>query len=88
MQIETLKPGQRVRITQTIDRRDQDWHRTIVGVVQSVRPEKTASWFAHTKNGQYWVWRVRLTKDDGELTTVNVDPRTHIEILDGDAGNA
>jgi len=88
MQLDTLKPGQRVRITQTIDRRDQDWQRTVVGVIQSVQPEKTASWFAHAKNGKYWLWRIRLAKDDGELTTVNVDPHTRIEILDGELRSA
>jgi hypothetical protein len=88
MDIESLKPGQRVRITQTIDRRDRDWQRVIVGVVQGVRPEKTASWFAHTKDGQYWVWRIRLAKDDGELTTINVDPHTRVELLDGEPTGA
>jgi hypothetical protein len=79
MTINDLKPGQRVRITQEIDRREGNWASTVTGVVQSAGQEQTGSWFAHSKNGKYWLWRVRLRKDDGELTTLTVDPLTRVE---------
>ena len=76
-----LQPGQRVRIVQTIDRRDRDWRTTVTGVVRAVEPQKTGSWFAHGKDDKLWLLRVRLVKDDGEVTVLNVDPRTQIEPL-------
>jgi len=76
-----LQPGQRVRIVQTIDRRDRDWRTAVTGVVRAVEPQKTGSWFAHGKDDKLWLLRVRLVKDDGEVTVLNVDPRTQIEPL-------
>jgi hypothetical protein len=78
--IEQLRPGQRVRILHTIERRDQDWQVAVVGVVQAIEQQKTGSWYAHAKDDKLWLWRVRLVKDDREITTVNIDPRTRIEL--------
>lgn len=82
MELEQLKPGQRIRVIQTIDRRDVDWHAEVVGKVHSVAQEKTGSWYAHSKDARYWLWRIRLQKDDGELTTLNLDQRSRIELLE------
>lgn len=76
-----LKPGQRVRIRQEIDRREGNWSAEVVGTIIAVRPEKTGSWFAHGKDDKLWLNRVRLRKDDGELTTIAVDPFTRVEVL-------
>lgn len=83
MTILDCKPGQHVRITQTIDRRDRDWHATVEGVVEAVEMRKTESWFAHSKDNKYWLLRVRLRKHDGEVTIVNVDQLSRIEVLAG-----
>ncbi len=85
MTISECKPGQRVRISQEIDRREGNWRTEVVGVVQFVRPEKTGSWFAHSKDGRLWLLRVQLQKDDGELTTLSVDSLTTVEVLDSPA---
>jgi hypothetical protein len=81
MTIRDVKPGQRVRLIQEIDRREGAWRAETVGVVDSVHLEKTGSWFAHAKDDQLWLCRVRLRKDDGELTTVTLDPYLEIELL-------
>ena len=81
MTINDCKPGQRVRITQEIDRREGNWRTDVVGVIQSVGPEKTGSWYAHGKDGRLWLLRVRLQKEDGELTTIAADPLTKVELL-------
>jgi hypothetical protein len=88
MTTDELKPGQRVRIVQTIDRRERDWHATVVGVVQAVELGKTGSWYAHAKDDKFWLRRIRLVKDDGEVTTINIDPCTQIELLSPAAGAA
>jgi hypothetical protein len=77
--------GQRVRVRQTIDRREGPWHAEVVGTVEYVRYEKTGSWFAHGQDLRLWLLRLRLRKDDGELATVVVDPRTVIEVLPPDS---
>jgi hypothetical protein len=85
MTVDQCKPGQRVRITHTIDRREQDWHTEVTGVVEKVELQQTGSWYAHSKNDKLWLQRIRLRKDDGEISVINVDGRTRIELLDGAA---
>ncbi len=82
MTIDECRPGQRVRVVQTIERREGDWHDTVIGVIQSVTLEKTGSWYAHSKDDKLWLRRVRLVKDDGEVSVLSVDVLTEIELLD------
>jgi hypothetical protein len=83
MQAEDLQPGQQVRITQTIERREGDWQHVVEGVVESVEYRPTGSWYAHGKDDRYWLRRVRLRKPDGELTTLTIDVYTQVEVLGG-----
>ena len=76
-----LKPGTRIRVDQTIRSRGDAWTVQVEGRVLSHQPEKTASWFAHGKHGKVWLTRLRLKKDDGEITTLNLDPETQITVL-------
>ena len=82
MKITDCQPGQRVRIIQEVDRREGNWRSEVVGVIQSIGQEKTGSWHAHGKNGRLWLLRVRLRKDDGELTTITADSLTKVELLE------
>jgi hypothetical protein len=81
MNADQLKPGQRVRITQTIERRAGDWNATVTGVIESVDTSTTGSWFAHGRDDKFWLRRIRLRKDDGEISTLNADLRTDVELL-------
>ncbi len=81
LKVTDIAPGQRVRITQTIERRERDWQQTVEGVVQAVEMGKTGSWYAHSKDNRYWLIRVRLRKDDGELTLLNLDNQSRCELL-------
>jgi hypothetical protein len=81
MNIQEIQPGQRIRVFQEIDRREDNWVHDLVGTVLSVSPEKTGSWYAHGKDKKLWLNRVRLRKEDGELTTVVIDRHTRLEIL-------
>jgi hypothetical protein len=88
MTIEELKPGLKVRVIQTVDRRAGDWQTAVVGVIQSVEEQKTGSWYAHAKDDRFWLRRIRLQKDDGEITVLNVDDRTKLELLGGGGGQS
>jgi hypothetical protein len=81
--ISDCKPGQRVRIKYTIDRRDGDWHGEVEGVIEQIDLEKTGSWYAHSKDNKFWLRRVKLRKDDGELSLLNLDYMTDVDIVDG-----
>ena len=76
-----IQPGQRVRIYQEIDRREGNWSNAVEGTVVRAEPEKTGSWYAHGADDKLWLYRIRLQKDDGELTTVVVDQHTRCEML-------
>lgn len=77
-------PGQRIRVRQRIARREGDWIVDVAGEVLEVKQEPTGSWFVHGLNNKLWLNRVRLRKDDGDVTTVSIDSATEVEVL-GDA---
>ena len=76
-----LRPGAKVRITQQIAGRDYTWTSDVVGTVMNFEQKPTGSWYAHSKDDKLWLDRVLLKKDDGELTTLNLDDYSHVEIL-------
>lgn len=81
MREQQLKPGQRIRLSQEIDRREGNWTSELVGIVLSAQPEPTGSWHAGGKAGRLWLNRIRLRKEDGEITTVVLDQHTRVEVL-------
>lgn len=76
----TLVPGQRVRVVQTVNTRDGPWQTEVEGEVVSCRPEPTGSWFAHGKNDRFWLLRLRLRRDDGELVDLTLDDRSQVSL--------
>ena len=86
MSLSQLKPGMRVRITQTIRRSGGDWQMSVTGQVLSCGLEQTGSWHAHSPQGKLMLTRIRLRKDDGELTAVNLDDSSRVEIIEAGAG--
>lgn len=76
-----LKPGDRIRVTQRIESRTGAWPSRVEGTVESCKWEPTGSWFAHGKDDRLWLLRVRLRKDDGEITTLVIDRNSEIDLL-------
>jgi hypothetical protein len=77
-----LKPGARVRVTQQIAARHYAWANEVVGTVTDYEQKQTGSWFAHAKDDKLWLDRLTVRKDDGEMTMLNLDEFSHIEVLD------
>jgi hypothetical protein len=77
----SLQPGARVKITQQIAARDYAWTNEVTGTIVSYEQQPTGSWYAHGKNDKLWLDRLTLRKLDGELTTLNLDEFTKVEIL-------
>ncbi|HOJ75825.1 MAG TPA: hypothetical protein PL151_15090 [Phycisphaerae bacterium] len=76
-----LAPGDRIRVTERIVGMAQTWVTQVEGEVIACRPETTGSWFTHGKRAKLWLLRVRLRKPDGEITTLNLDQNSQVEIL-------
>lgn len=77
-----LNPGQRVRVLQQIPQRHNVWSTSVEGVVVTFKQAKTGSWFAHSKDDRLWLDRLELRKDDGELTVINLDHYSRVELID------
>jgi hypothetical protein len=68
-----LVPGAKVKVIQQIAARDYSWTSETSGSVIEFRQEQTGSWFAHSKDDKLWLDRLTLQKEDGEITTLNLD---------------
>lgn len=76
-----LPAGTRVRVTQSFQGGAQAVEARVEGVVEAWEAEPTGSWHAHGKDGRLWLNRLRLRKDDGELTLLVIDERSDVEQL-------
>jgi hypothetical protein len=83
-----LKPGVKVRVTQQIAARGRTWMSEVDGTIVRYEQKQTGSWYAHAKNDRLWLDRLTLRKSDGELTKLNLDEYTHIEIDGAGAASA
>lgn len=84
---EHLEVGKRVRVTQQIPQRSGTISGSVEGVVVARGAGKTGSWFAHTADGQVWLDRLELRKDDGEIVVCNLDQYSRVESVE-DAASA
>lgn len=72
-------PGQRVRVTQQNPRLSGVLSSTVEGVIVRFGQQKTGSWFAHSKDDKFWLDRLEIRKDDGELVVLNLDQYSRVE---------
>lgn len=77
-----LVPGVRVKVTQQIGARDYSISTDVTGTVVQYEQKPTGSWFAHARDGRLWLDRLVLKKDDGEITTLNLDQFSRVEVLE------
>jgi len=68
-----LVPGAKVKVIQQIAARNYSWNSETSGTVVEFRQKQTGSWYAHSKDDKLWLDRLTLRKDDGEITTLNLD---------------
>jgi hypothetical protein len=78
-----LKPGVTVKVIQQIAGRDYSLTNEIRGTVMEFGQRQTGSWFAHSKSDKLWLDRLTIKKDDGEITTLNLDDYSVVEITGG-----
>jgi hypothetical protein len=75
-----LAPGARVKIVQQIAARNYSWASEIRGTVVEYSQQQTGSWYAHSKDDKLWLDRLTLQKADGEITTLNLDEFSVVQI--------
>lgn len=75
-----LVPGAQVKVTQQIAGRDYAWASEVRGTVMEYSQKQTGSWYAHSRDDKLWLDRLLLRKADGELSTLNLDDYTRVEI--------
>jgi hypothetical protein len=76
-----LVPGVKVVVTQQIPARDHVWTNQTRGTVVGFEQKPTGSWFAHSKNDKLWLDRLLVRLDDGELSTLNLDDYSRVEMI-------
>ncbi|MCL2330781.1 MAG: hypothetical protein FWC56_05715 [Phycisphaerae bacterium] len=73
--------GDHIRVTQQIVTREQPWIVPIEGEVTSIHTEPTGAWFAHGKDLHFWLRRIVLRHDDGEISSLIIDQNTQAEVI-------
>jgi hypothetical protein len=74
--------GTRIRVTQQMPLRDRTWSEAIEGEIIRFRQAETGSWFAHALGDRFWLDRLELRLDDGELIVLNLDQFSVLETID------
>ncbi len=77
-----LKPGQRIKITQTVRVGIKSWQTTVEGTVRDVQVLVTGTTVDRAPDDFVGVPTVHFTKPNGELSSITVDERTRIELMD------
>ncbi|MFQ3593188.1 MAG: hypothetical protein SNJ82_08370 [Gemmataceae bacterium] len=80
--VRSLKPGMRIRITQTV-RMNSRWsfRRAIEGVFREVNYLRTGLATDRVPEDDIIVVTVHFTKDNGELSCVTLDDSSQIEVI-------
>lgn len=77
--------GARVRVVQQMPQRGQTFTATIEGTVLRQERQTSGSWFARNKQDRVWLDRLVVRKDDGEISILNLDEYSRVEVLSGAA---
>jgi hypothetical protein len=80
------QPGTMVRITQQIPRRTDTYTAEVTGKVIRQERQNSGSWYARNANNRVWLDRIILQKADGEISILNLDEYSVVEVLQGAEG--
>src|ERR1051325_7319539 len=79
-------PGTVVKIPQQTPRRIDTYTTSVTGKVIRQERQNSGSWFARNKRNRVWLDRLVIQKADGEVSILNLDEYTVVEVLEGPAG--
>jgi len=82
--VKSLRPGQRIRITQTVAiNTRRKWNTTVEGVFRHVNFLATGLATDRVPEDDIVVVTVHFTKDNGELSSITLDENSNIEMISG-----
>jgi hypothetical protein len=76
-----LKPGQRVRITQTVRVGQKSWPAVVTGTFRGLNYLATGLATDRVPEDDIVVIALHFTKDNGELSSVTLDEHTRVELV-------
>ena len=76
-----LRPGQQIRVEQTINRREGAWKKSTTGELLEILTAPTGSWYTHGSQDRYWLLRLRIRKPYGEVTLLSLSPDNEVTLL-------
>jgi hypothetical protein len=80
--VRSLKPGQRIRITQTVRMNcRREWKTTVEGTFRGVNYLATGIATQRVPEDDVVVVTVHFTKDNGELSSVTLDDHSEIAVI-------
>jgi hypothetical protein len=77
-----MREGARVRVIQQIAARHYAWPTVIEGTIVQYAQKQTGSWYAHSRGEKLWLDRLVIRKPDGEISTLNLDEFSRVEIVE------
>jgi hypothetical protein len=80
--LRSLRPGQRIRITQTVAiNTSRRWNTTVEGVFRGLNFLVTGLATERVPEDDIVVVTVHFTKDNGELSSVTLDDSSQVEVI-------
>jgi len=79
--LRSLRPGQRIRITQTVRVGFKQWTTTVAGTFRDLNYLATGLATDRVPEDDIVVVTVHFTKDNGELSSVTLDENSKVEVL-------
>jgi len=79
--LEGLKPGQRIRVTQTVRVGDRTWTTTTEGVFRDLNYLATGLSTQRLPEDDIVVPTVHFTKDNGELSSISLDEHSKLSTI-------
>jgi hypothetical protein len=79
--LRSLKPGQKIKITQTVRVGLKQWTTTVIGTFRDVNFLATGLATDRVREDDIVVVTVHFTKDNGELSSVALDENSQIELV-------
>ena len=79
--LRSLKPGQRIGITQTVRVGLKQWTTSVSGVFRALHYLATGLATDRVPADDIVVVAVRFTKDNGELSSVTLDEHSKVEVI-------
>jgi len=79
--LRSLKPGQRIRITQTVRVGFKQWTTTVTGIFRALNYLATGLATDRVPQDDIVVVTVHFMKDNGELSSVTLDEQSKVEVV-------